>query len=387
MPAIRSILTVALLSVAAASGAQGLDEQLTAAQANYREGDFDGAMQQLDPLLAADDLDQPTADRVRLVASRVLQSRGEEHFRHARIARSIADFDRHLQMQPDRAAEHWQRGIAYYYAAEYENGARQFKLHQTVNPQDVENAVWHFLCESRGPKGTAETARKNLIPVTRDARVPMAQIQQLFAGEMTPEDVLQVGEESGGTAKFYADLYVGLYYEAIGRDRQSLRLIQSAAENPAGKDNYMGDVARVHVKLRTEATYLVAARGQSDAGEVAHKVLFLAGGPSHGFGAHDHWAGCNLLAKSLNEAGLSIEAKVYRSGWPQDAKAFDGVDCVVMYGDGGAGHMVTAHLAELDALAKAGVGVVCLHYAVETPKGPTGDKFLEWIGGYFEMGW
>ena len=30
---------------------------------------------------------------------------------------------------------------------------------------------------------------------------------------------------------------------------------------------------------------------------------------------------------------------------------------------------------------------VCLHYAVEAPKGPAGDKFLEWIGGYFETDW
>ena len=31
-----------------------------------------------------------------------------------------------------------------------------------------------------------------------------------------------------------------------------------------------------------------------------------------------------------------------------------------------------------------GVGLVCLHYGVETPKGKTGDAFLEWMGGYFE---
>ena len=35
--------------------------------------------------------------------------------------------------------------------------------------------------------------------------------------------------------------------------------------------------------------------------------------------------------------------------------------------------MVTAHLKELDALAKQGVGIVCLHYAVEAPKGPKGS--------------
>ena len=129
------------------------------------------------------------------------------------------------------------------------------------------------------------------------------------------------------------------------------------------------------------------ARAHGVASDVTRKILFLAGEPSHGYGAHDHWAGCNILSKSLNDAGLRIEAKVYRYGWPKDARILDGVDCVVMYGDGGGGHMVNAHLAEMDALAKAGVGVVCLHYAVEAPKGPAGDKLLEWIGGYFEMDW
>jgi len=121
--------------------------------------------------------------------------------------------------------------------------------------------------------------------------------------------------------------------------------------------------------------------------EKPRKVLLLAGDPSHGYGAHDHLAGCRLLAKSLNDCGLPIEAEVHHYGWPRAADAFDGVDCVVMYGDGGSGHMVREQLAEMDALAKKGVGVVCIHYAVEVPKGPIADKFLDWIGGYFEANW
>ncbi len=125
----------------------------------------------------------------------------------------------------------------------------------------------------------------------------------------------------------------------------------------------------------------------ADKANAKRKVLFLAGDPSHGYGAHDHLAGCTLLAKSLNASNVPIEAQVNHYGWPEDAKAFDGVDCVVMYGDGGEGHMVGQHLAELDALAKKGVGVVCLHYAVEVPKGPMAENLLEWIGGYFEADW
>ena len=33
------------------------------------------------------------------------------------------------------------------------------------------------------------------------------------------------------------------------------------------------------------------------------------------------------------------------------------------------------------------MGLACLHYAVEVPKGKPGDKFLDWIGGYYETGY
>ncbi len=126
---------------------------------------------------------------------------------------------------------------------------------------------------------------------------------------------------------------------------------------------------------------------QSNASEQKKKVVFVAGRPSHGYGSHEHYAGCVLLAKELENAMPNIETEVYRNGWPQVANAFDGADCVVMYADGGGGHPVIPHLQEVDKLAKRGVGVVCLHYAVEIPKGEPGDRFLDWLGGYFETHW
>src|SRR5262245_14538536 len=175
---------VVLLSVTTAAIAIGSEAQLTSAQELYRAGDLNGALEQLEPLLAANDLDQQPRQRAVELAASVLQSRGEEHFRRGRITEAIADFDRQIKLQPGQAAGHWQRGIAYYYADEYEKGARQFELHQTVNPQDVENAAWHFLCVVCAPNGSVETGRKNLIRVRRDSRVPIAQVQQEFAGHV-----------------------------------------------------------------------------------------------------------------------------------------------------------------------------------------------------------
>lgn len=116
------------------------------------------------------------------------------------------------------------------------------------------------------------------------------------------------------------------------------------------------------------------------------KVVFLAGKPSHGYGAHEHFAGCNLLAKSLEGAMKNFKVEVYQTDWPDDS-AFDDADVIVMYSDGGGGHPVNQHLDQVDTLARKGVGIVCIHYAVEVPKGPAGEKFVEWIGGYFETDW
>lgn len=118
------------------------------------------------------------------------------------------------------------------------------------------------------------------------------------------------------------------------------------------------------------------------------KIVFVAGPPSHGFAQHEHNAGCRLLAKCLNEAmGDQIETVVYQNGWPKDAHAFDGAAAIIMYCDGGNGHMVLSHLKQVDELASKGVGIGAIHYGVEPgdrPQNNGREEFLRWIGGYFE---
>lgn len=117
------------------------------------------------------------------------------------------------------------------------------------------------------------------------------------------------------------------------------------------------------------------------------KVVFVAGGPSHGYGDHEHFAGSTLLARALNENPSGVQGTVYKNGWPKDPTAFDNADAIVIYSDGGGGHPAVKRLDEIDALMKKGVGLGTIHYAVEVPKGKPGDAFLDWIGGYFEAGW
>jgi len=117
------------------------------------------------------------------------------------------------------------------------------------------------------------------------------------------------------------------------------------------------------------------------------KIVLVAGPRSHGYGSHEHNAGCILLAKLLNENMPSVYATVYLNGWPKDPTACDNADAVVAFCDGGGGHIVMKHLEEVDALAKKGVGIAMLHYGVEVPKGKPGDYMLNWTGGYFETFW
>jgi lipoprotein NlpI len=182
------------------------------------------------------------------------QNRGILHFKLAHIDQSISDFDQFIKLMPEQAPHHWQRGICYYYAQRFEDGRKQFELHQTVNPNDVENAVWHFLCVARS--AGIEKAKASLMPIPEDARVPMMQIHALFAGKVKTDDVLKAasagepGSPEGQRAKFYAHLYLGLYSEAVGDETKALQHITKAVEY--GGADYMSDVARVHLKLKAD---------------------------------------------------------------------------------------------------------------------------------------
>lgn len=118
------------------------------------------------------------------------------------------------------------------------------------------------------------------------------------------------------------------------------------------------------------------------------KIVFIAGTPSHAPGDHEHRAGCLLLAKCLSGVP-GVTSMVYSNGWPHEANAFEDAAAVIIYADGGGGHpaIKPERLKILSDLVDKGVGMGCLHYAVEVPKDKGGPEFLKWIGGYFEAFW
>jgi len=173
-------------------------------------------------------------------------------FEAGRVAESAAGFDALVKLVPSAAPELWQRGIALYYAARYQDCRAQFELHRTVNPNDVENAVWHFLCVARAE--SPDKAKAALLPVGPDSRVPMRQVYEMFRGAMAPDMVLSAAG-SRDSAQFYAHLYVGLYFDALRDARRAAEHITlAAADRYADAGGYMHTVAKVHLLIARSST-------------------------------------------------------------------------------------------------------------------------------------
>jgi lipoprotein NlpI len=181
---------------------------------------------------------------------REIMDRAVADFQEGRISQSVDGFDRVAKLVPNYAPQLWQRGIALYYAGRYKDCRAQFESHLTVNPADVENAAWHYLCVARGE--SPEKAKRALLPVGPDSRVPMHEIYEMFRGKSTPEQVMRAAGD-GVDAQFYAYLYTGLYYEAMGDAERALRQITEAAGDRFAVGGYMHGVARVHRDLLSRA--------------------------------------------------------------------------------------------------------------------------------------
>lgn len=182
---------------------------------------------------------------------RALVRAGMDEFRAGKVEESIKTFESAARLQPDLRPHLWQLGISYYYVGEFQKGKELFASHQKVNDQDVENAVWHFLCGAK--VDGIEAARGRFISITDDRRVPMKEVHRLFAGKGTKDEVFEAARKGKGeelkSQMFFAYLYLALHEEAVGNAEESLKLIKKAT-GEFGQNHYMGDVARVHEKRR-----------------------------------------------------------------------------------------------------------------------------------------
>lgn len=129
-----------------------------------------------------------------------------------------------------------------------------------------------------------------------------------------------------------------------------------------------------------------AKAGNPEESHSARKVVFLPGSQSHGWSGHAYTADCKLLARILNENVREIEATVIEGGWPKDLKTLEDAAAIVIACDGNSLLGSESNWKALDALARKGVGIAFLHYALD-PGDSYGKYLLDWIGGYYKQHW
>ena len=180
---------------------------------------------------------------------REILDRAIDDFLAGRLSASVAGFDRVVALAPQAAPQLWQRGIALYYAGRYQDCRAQFESHRTVNPDDVENPAWHFMCVAKAE--SPAKARAALLPVGPDQRSPMREIYEMFRGTMTPEAILA----AGGDRAVGALLRRALRRPLLRRDWRSAachtHLRNAAAKSYAAAGGYMHRAAELHPLLRT----------------------------------------------------------------------------------------------------------------------------------------
>jgi lipoprotein NlpI len=234
-----------LLPLLLAPATAAADDRLSQASSAAAGGEHRRAIELLDAALAEND---------KLAEAYYL--RGRSRFCVAEIDAALADFDRYVALRPEREREQWERGITCYYAGQFEKGARQFELYQTYHDNDVENSVWRYLCLV--PQVGQQEARKTMLPIRADPRIPMMKIYDLYRGKASVQDVLADVETGNPTDEqrqarlFYARLYIGLYYDSLGEKELARPYLQDAArqhETTVGINRYMWSVANVHGRV------------------------------------------------------------------------------------------------------------------------------------------
>lgn len=125
--------------------------------------------------------------------------------------------------------------------------------------------------------------------------------------------------------------------------------------------------------LELAAEHLLRIKnGATGAKADGRKILFLAGRDSHGWGAHQHFGGTNILAKGMRNSALPVEVKVIRE-WPDEATLLQ-QDALVIYADGWGAHPANGHLASLKKFMDQGGGLTVIHWATGLGSPDAGDK-------------
>lgn len=186
---------------------------------------------------------------------RLYSQRGDALFFLGKFQQAVADYDKMVELKPQLDASHWRRGIAYYYTGRYADAAAQFDRYHSFDNVDRENGIWRYL--SQAMEQGREEAQQELLRYEKDDREPFPDVYQLFAGKITPQQILthiadaEISETERTKREFYAHLYIGLHLVVLEDHENALIHLEKASKNTwaptAGYGpHYMWQVARLH---------------------------------------------------------------------------------------------------------------------------------------------
>ena len=184
----------------------------------------------------------------------LLRLRARTHFKAGRLKDAIADWEMFTKRQPDVSQDPYlfTLGIAYAIAGRDEDARKRFEWYDVVQSNDVEAAAWHYLAVARHSGEVA--AQGKLLEISEDERIPMMQVYEMLKGNLRPGRVLaaaRAGEPAPAElarSMFYANLYIGVFFEASGQPGLAgIYLRRAATGEPFGDFtmDYMREVARV----------------------------------------------------------------------------------------------------------------------------------------------
>ena len=190
-----------------------------------------------------------------------VSKRGDLHFFRGEFTKSVRDYERMSELDPQLDASHWRLGIAYFYANLPEKSAKQFDKFFVTDDVDREAGLWKYIAQA--PTLGTEKARAGLLKYKKDDREPMPTIYRLFEEELTPADLLKsveakLPESIREQRLFYIELYLGLWHDAHKRPKEALPHFRNATANRWGRSasygpNYMWHVGRLHYERLAEA--------------------------------------------------------------------------------------------------------------------------------------
>src|SRR5688572_1704435 len=170
-----------------------------------------------------------------------LHEKAIDLFHRKDFSAAVAEFDRAIRAggRTHTADACWERGLALYYAGEPEKARAQFDAYHKVDPLDIENGLWRYLCVA--VRDGSEKAREALPAYERKTRAPFPALLELYNGRGSIDAVLEQASAGATGARldenlFYAHFYVAKHLQAK-KDAAARAHLEKALARPV--DHFM----------------------------------------------------------------------------------------------------------------------------------------------------